>query len=413
MANSQETARGLPSRSKEQMLAIDFYAEAESLFSYTQKLRRDFHAHPELGFQEVRTAGIVAEELKSLGVEVTTGIAKTGVVAIIEGEQHGPVVLLRFDMDALPITEETGVEYASKTPGVMHACGHDGHTAIGLTVAKILHKYQDQLPGTVKLVFQPAEEGLGGAKLMVEEGVLENPRPDFSLSMHVWNDCPIGQIAMTPGPAMAASDLFTVEIEGKGAHGASPHLGHDPILAASQIVSAVQSIVSRSVNPMETAVVSITSIHGGNSFNVIPPKVELEGTIRNYLPEVRETIHRRLEEIVQGVAGSMECKAVLKIEKVTPAVVNDENLAKIVNQVREAVLPNSVNISGLRTMGSEDMAYMMDDIPGCYVFVGSMNESKDLIYGHHHPKFNFDEQALVDGVTLMSAAAVALLTNET
>ena len=394
------------------MAAIDFYAEAESLFSYTQQLRRDFHAHPEIGFQEVRTAGIVAEELKPLGIEVTTGVAKTGVVAIIEGKQPGPVVLLRFDMDALPITEETGVEYASTTPGVMHACGHDGHTAIGLTVAKVLHKYQDQWSGTVKLVFQPAEEGLGGAKLMVEEGVLENPRPDFSLSMHVWNDCPTGQIAMTPGPAMAASDQFIVEVEGKGAHGASPHLGHDPILAASQIVNAVQSIVSRNVNPLETAVLSITSIHGGTAFNIIPPKVELKGTIRTYLPEVRKTIHRRLEEIVQGVAESMECRAVLQFKKITPAVINDESLAKLVNQVRASVLPNSEDISGLRTMGSEDMAYMMGDIPGCYIFVGSNNESRDLIYGHHHPKFNFDEQALIDGVTLMSAAAFTLLTNE-
>lgn len=394
-------------------MIIDFFAEAEELFPYTQKLRRDFHAHPEIGFQEVRTAGIVAEELKQLGIEVTTGVAKTGVVGIIEGNQPGPVVLLRFDMDALPITEETGVEYASKTPGVMHACGHDGHTAIGLTVAKILHKYQDEFPGTVKLVFQPAEEGLGGAELMVKEGVLENPRPDFSLSMHVWNDCPTGQIAMTPGPAMAASDQFTVVIEGKGAHGASPHLGHDPILASSQIISAIQSIVSRNVDPLETAVVSITSIHGGTAFNIIPSQVELKGTIRSYLPKVREKIHRRLDEIVQGVAEAMECKAVLKIKKITPAVINDDALAQVVNQVRLSVLPESEDISGLRTMGSEDMAYMMDDIPGCYIFVGSNNASQDLIYGHHHPKFNFDEKALIDGVTLMSAAAVRLLKNAT
>jgi amidohydrolase len=394
-------------------MAIDFYAEAERLFSYTQKHRRDFHAHPEIGFQEVRTAGIVADELKALGIEVTTGVAKTGVIGIIEGRQPGPVVLVRFDMDALPITEETGVDYASQTPGVMHACGHDGHTAIGLTVAKILHKYQDRWAGTVKLVFQPAEEGLGGAKQMVDEGVLENPSPDFSLSMHVWNDRPTGQIAITPGPAMAASEMFTIEIIGKGAHGASPHLGIDPILAASQVVTAVQSIVSRNVDPLETAVVSITAINGGTAFNIIPPKVELKGTIRTYLPEVRERVLSRLEKIVNGVAESMECQAKVIIEKVTPAVINDEKLAELINEVRKQVLPDSEDISGLRTMGSEDMAYMMgDDIPGCYIFVGSKNESKDLIYGHHHPKFDFDEQALIDGVALVSASALAILNNE-
>ena len=390
---------------------INFYSEAESLFPYTQKHRRDFHAHPEIGFQEVRTAGIVAEELKKLGIEVTTGMAKTGVVGIIEGRAPGPVLLIRFDMDALPITEETGVEYASQNPGVMHACGHDGHTAIGLTVAKILHKYQEHWVGTVKLVFQPAEEGLGGAKLMVEEGVLENPKPDYALSMHVWNDRPTGQIAATPGPMMAAAEVVKIKITGKGAHGASPHLGHDPILAAAQVVSAVQSIVARNVDPQEAAVVSITAINGGTAFNVIPPSVELKGTIRTFLPEVREEVHLRLREIVEGIAQSMDCQAELTIEFITPTVLNDPKLAKLVNKVREEVLPNSEDISGLKTMGSEDMAYMMTDIPGCYIFVGSKNEAMDLIYGHHHPQFNFDEQALVNGVALVSASAVAILNN--
>lgn len=388
---------------------INFYSEAENLFPYTQKYRRDFHAHPEIGFQEVRTAGIVADELKKLGIEVTTGIAKTGVVGIIEGRQPGPVLLIRFDMDALPITEETEVEYASQNPGVMHACGHDGHTAVGLTVAKILHRYQDQWAGTVKLVFQPAEEGLGGAKLMVEEGVLENPKPDYALSMHVWNDQPLGQIAATPGPMMAAAEVVKIKITGKGAHGASPHLGHDPILAAAQVVSAVQSIVARNVDPLEAAVVSITAINGGTAFNVIPPSVELKGTIRTFLPEVQERVHLRLREIVEGIAQSLDCQADLSIEFITPPVFNDPKLSQLVNKVREEVLPDSEDVSGLKTMGSEDMAYMMTDIPGCYIFVGSKNETKGLIHGHHHPKFNFDEQALVNGVALVTASAVTIL----
>lgn len=394
-------------------MTINFYAEAEALFPYTQSMRRDFHAHPEIGFQEVRTSGIVAKELQALGIEVSTGIAKTGVVGVIEGNGPGPVVLLRFDMDALPIEEETGAPYASQTPGVMHACGHDGHTAIGLTVAKVLHKHQDEWSGTVKLVFQPAEEGLGGAKTMVDEGVLFNPRPDYSLGMHVWNDRPVGEVAATPGPMMANAEMFTILVNGKGAHGASPHLGYDPIVASAQIVNAVQSIVSRNVDPLETAVVSITAINGGTAFNVIPPQVEMKGTVRTFLPEVRETVHRRLREIVSGIAESMECTAEIIIEDVTPAVVNDETLSQMVNNVREKVLPGTEDISGLRTMGSEDMAFLMDDIPGCYIFVGSMNEEKNLVYGHHHPKFDFDEQALINGVALVSASAVSLLNGET
>jgi amidohydrolase len=390
-------------------MTIDFYAEAEKLFPYTQKLRRDFHVHPELGFEEIRTAGIVAEELNKLGIEVTTGVGKTGVVGIIEGSGPGPVVLLRFDMDALPIQEETGAEYASQTPGVMHACGHDGHTAIGLSVARVLHNHKDKWVGTVKLVFQPAEEGLGGARSMVEDGVLTNPTPDFSLGMHVWNDKPIGQIAATSGPAMAAAEMFSVTVTGKGAHGASPHLGYDPIFAAAQIVTALQSVVSRNVDPLETAVVSITAVNGGTAFNVIPPAVEFKGTIRTYLPEIREMVLRRVDEIIHGVAESMQCTAKITMEDVTPAVLNDPRLADLINGIRREILPETEDISGLKTMGSEDMAFLMDEIPGCYIFVGSNNVEKNLVYGHHHPKFDFDEQALVQGVALVSASAVAVL----
>lgn len=390
-------------------MTIDFYAEAEELFPYTQKLRRDFHMHPELGFEEVRTAGIVAEELNKLGIEITTGVGKTGVVGIIEGKGEGPVVLLRFDMDALPIHEETGAEYASRNPGVMHACGHDGHTAVGLTVAKVLHKHKDEWTGMVKLVFQPAEEGLGGARAMVKDGVLTNPTPDYSMGMHVWNDQPTGNIAATSGPMMAASEMFTVKIGGKGAHGASPHLGKDPILAAAQIITALQSVVSRNVNPLETAVISITAVNGGTAFNIIPPKVELKGTIRTYLPEIREMVLRRVGEIVTGIAESMQCTAEIIIEDVTPAVLNDPRLAELMNEVRQEVLPETTDVSGLQTMGSEDMAYLMDEIPGCYIFVGSKNEETGMVYGHHHPKFDIDEQSLLQGVALISASAVAIL----
>ncbi|MCX7608710.1 MAG: amidohydrolase, partial [Anaerolineales bacterium] len=209
----------------------DWISEANALFEYTQSLRRDFHMHPELGFQEMRTAGIVARELSKLGLEVTTGIGQTGVVALIEGARPGPVLMLRADMDALPILEETGAPYASQTPGVMHACGHDGHTAILLTVARLLHSHRDKLAGTVKLVFQPAEEGLGGASRMIEDGVLENPKVDFALSLHLWNEQPLGWLGIPAGPVMAGGEIFKVKVIGKGGHGAAPHLAIDPIFA--------------------------------------------------------------------------------------------------------------------------------------------------------------------------------------
>ncbi len=388
---------------------IDFLREAQGLFEYTRDLRRDFHQHPELGFQEVRTAGIVARELNQLGLEVSTGVGKTGVVATLEGGNPGPVILARFDMDALPIQEETGAEYASRTPGVMHACGHDGHTAAGLAVARILEAHKAELNGTVKLVFQPAEEGLGGAEAMVADGVLENPRPDRSLSMHMWNEKPVGWIGVTPGPAMSASDRFTVKIIGRGGHGAAPHLGVDPVVAGAQVISALQNIVSRNVPPLESAVVTVTSMNGGEAFNVIPETVELRGTIRSFKPEVRDLVLERFQEIVVGVSEAMGCQAEVALRKITPATVNDLEMAERVRGVASRILPQAELDTDERTMGSEDMAYLMDDIPGCYFFVGSANHDQGLDAAHHHPKFDFDESALPRAAALMAASVVEFL----
>ena len=388
---------------------IDFLSEAQELFEYTRELRRDFHRHPELGFEEVRTAGIVARELTALGLEVSTGVGKTGVVATLEGGRSGPVVLARFDMDALPIQEETGADYASQTPGVMHACGHDGHTASGLAVARMLDEHKEELGGTVKLVFQPAEEGMGGAEAMVADGVLQNPRPDFSLSMHLWNEKPVGWIGVTPGPAMSASDRFTVKISGRGGHGAAPHLTIDPVTAGAQVISALQSIVSRNVPPLKSAVVTVTSMEGGEAFNVIPETVELKGTIRSFDPEVRNLVLERFEQIVGGVAQALGCQAKVEVWRVTPAVVNDREMAKRVQAVAGQVLSNATIDTNERTMGSEDMSYMMDDIPGCYFFVGSANHEKALDAAHHHPRFDFDESALPRAAALMASAAIEFL----
>lgn len=381
----------------------DYKSEAQELFPYNQQLRRDFHRHPELGFQELRTAGIVAHDLTELGLEVSTGIGKTGVVATLEGARPGPVLLVRFDMDALPIQEETCAGYASETPGVMHACGHDGHTAIGLTVAKMLEAHKDELGGTVKLVFQPAEEGLGGAEAMVADGVLDHPKPGQSLSLHLWNDKPLGWIGVTPGPAMSASDRFTVKIIGRGGHGAEPYITIDPVVAGAQVITALQNIVSRNVDPLEAAVVTVTSMVGGEAFNVIPESVVLKGTIRTFNPEVRSIVLERFEAIASGVSNAMGCQAEVDLKSITPAVSNDPVIAAQVFEVANKIYPQAEISTDERTMGSEDMAYMMDDIPGCYFFIGSADHERGLDAGHHHPKFDFNEEALTTGAALMAS----------
>lgn len=383
--------------------------DAQALLEYTRALRRDFHMHPEMGFKEVRTAGIVARELSQLGLEVTTGVAETGVVAMLEGAQPGPVALLRFDMDALPIHEETGAVYASQEPGVMHACGHDGHTAVGLTVARLLHARREEMRGSVKLVFQPAEEGAGGAERMVAEGVMENPKVDYTLAMHLWNERPVGWIGLSDGPLMAGADLFTILIEGKGGHGALPHGAIDPVVASAQMIMALQTIVSRNVSPLESAVVTVGRVKAGDAFNVIPQTAELGGTIRWFDPNIREKIVTRMEEIVQSVAAAMNCKASLSVKVMTPSLINDPTVTAVVRQAVAETLDGAEVVENYRVMGSEDMAYMIQKAPGSFVLVGSASEEKGLTYGHHHPRFDFDEDAMPPAAALVAAAALNLL----
>jgi amidohydrolase len=383
--------------------------EAQSLFQYTQYLRRDFHRHPELGFQEVRTASVVARELNTLGLEVTTGIGKTGVIALIESSRPGPTVLLRFDMDALPIPEATGAEYASENPGVMHACGHDGHVAVGLTVARLLNERRDEWAGIVKLVFQPAEEGLGGAEAMITDGVLISPRPDVTLALHLWNEKPVGWLGIAPGPVMAASEIFSVRITGKGGHGASPHATIDPVLAAAQVVNALQGIVARNVAPLQSAVISVTMVHTGDAFNIIPQTVDMKGTIRTFDPDVRERVLERFNQVIINVTQAFECHVEVEVKSITPAVVNDPEITRRVRQVAENLQLGGEIPLAYSTMGSEDMAFMMQDIPSCYFFVGSANPDKGLDYSHHHPKFDVDEASLPRAAALMTAAAMDFL----
>jgi amidohydrolase len=391
------------------MMISNIFSEAQVNQKYTQELRRDFHKNPELGLTEIRTSGIVEEELKSFGLEVKTGVGKTGVVGILKGNLLGPVILLRFDMDALPIQEDTGKEYASQTAGIMHACGHDAHVAIGLTAAKILSAHKADLKGTIKFVFQPGEEGQGGAELMIKDGVLESPKPDYALAMHVWNGQPVGWVGIGTGPMMAGAETFKVQLTGKGGHGAIPDLTIDPVVAAAQIISSLQTIVSRNVPPLDTAVVSVTSISSGKAFNVIPSSAELLGTIRTFDAGVRKIVLKRFEEIIKNVAAAFNCQAEISSNQITPPVVNDHKVAGKVIETFRKNFPEWTFDEKCQTMGSEDMAFMLERIPGCFFFVGSANPEKGLSHSHHHPKFDIDEEVLPRGVALICEAALNLL----
>jgi amidohydrolase len=390
-------------------MMINFMLEAKELFDYSQMIRRDLHMHPELGFQEIRTAGVVVRELNLLGLAVSRGVAKTGVVAVLDSGKPGRTIMLRFDMDALPIIEETGASYASISPGSMHACGHDAHVAIGLTVARLLCKHREDLVGSIKFVFQPAEEGLGGAEGMIKAGVLEQPRPDCALGIHVWNDAPLGWLGISPGAIMASSEIFTVIIHGQGGHAALPNRAIDPIMAAAQIIIALQSIVARNVNPLKTAVISATSIHGGQAFNVIPQMVEIKGTIRTFEPEIRELVIERFRHIVLNVADAMGCQAEIEMRSLTPALINDEYVTEIAQTTALNFWPDVKLDTRYATMGSEDMAFYHREIPGCFIFIGSANNDLGLNASHHHPKFDIDEKVLPLAAGLVASTAFALL----
>jgi amidohydrolase len=390
-------------------MALDYRSQAESIFEQLVEWRRDFHRHPELGFQEERTSAIIAGALDDFGYSVQRGVGQTGVVGLLEGPASGPTVLMRFDMDALPINELSGEAYASTYPGVMHACGHDGHMAIGLGVARLLARQRRDLSGTVKLLFQPAEEGLGGALAVMADGALDNPRPDVALGLHLWNDIPFGQIRATPGPTMASSSVFTLTVQGRGGHGAAPHRSIDPILAAAHIVAALQSIVSRNVDPLDSAVVTVGEMSAGTTFNVIPEQAVLKGTVRSFDTELHRLVYRRILEMAQNMAAAFRCQASFETVAIVPAVENAAEPTGVVRQAAAAVVGPDNVIEG-RTMGAEDMGFILQEIPGCYFFVGSGNEARNLSYPQHHPSFDFEERALVNGVaTMLHAAAHYLL----
>ncbi|MHB2016816.1 MAG: M20 metallopeptidase family protein [Candidatus Xenobia bacterium] len=358
--------------------------------------RRDLHRHPELGFAEKRTAGIVADRLRSLGLEVQEGIAGTGVVGLLKGGP-GPTILVRADMDGLPIVEENQVEYRSDNRA-MHACGHDGHVSIALAAARVLAKQRQTLPGSVKFCFQPAEEGPGGALPMIEQGVLQGV--DACVGLHIWNELPCGRIGLQPGPIMACADRFTVDIEGTGGHGAAPHRTVDPIVVSAHVITALQTIVSRNSDPLKSVVVTIGSIAGGTAHNVIPPRVHLEGTFRVLDPALRDRVIERIRDVTHGVCQALGAKAMVTPDFGYPVTVNEPRMTELVSQViREAAGPDA--ITGAQTLGGEDMSYFLQRVPGAFFFLGGNNPDQGLDSPHHSPTFNFDERCLPLGVELM------------
>jgi amidohydrolase len=383
--------------------------EAEALGSQLTAWRRDVHQHPEIGFHEHRTASIVAGELRSLGLDVQTGIAETGVVAIMQGERPGRTVMLRWDMDALPIQEVTGAPYASVLPGVMHACGHDGHVAIGLGVARVLSSHRSELHGQVRLVFQPGEEGLGGAERMIAAGALGEPAPDAALGVHLWNVRPVGWFGIADGPVMAGAEVLEIEVLGQGGHGAAPQQAVDPVVAAAQVVGALQTIVSRNLDPRASGVVSVTQFHAGEAFNVIPDRAVLRGTIRTFDPEIRQMILHRVTEVAAGVSAALGCTARTRLTPLTPPVVNEPAVSAKVRAAARRLFADAVLDESERSMVSEDMAFFLQVVPGCFALVGSADPARGRGAAHHNPEFDFDESVLPRAVALMAATALDLL----
>ena len=404
-------------------------AEVDSLAAaMEQKViawRRDIHQNPELGNREFRTAKLVAGHLQSLGLEVQTGVAHTGVVALLRGGRPGAVIALRADMDALPVTEEVDLPFASKVrtqwagkeTGVMHACGHDTHVAILMGVAEVLTKMRERLPGTVKFMFQPAEEGPppgeeGGALLMIKQGVMEGPKPEAVFGLHIAALHEAGQIAYRPGATLAAADILRITVKGRQTHGSAPWGGVDPIVVAAQIVLGLQTIVSRQVNiAKEPAVVTIGGIDGGNRFNIIPDKVEMVGTIRTFDEALRDDIHRRVRLTAENIAEASGASAEVVIEKPYAVTINDP-------QLTERMLPTLKRVAGEnnvvlrdRLMGAEDFSFFAQKAPGLFFFIGGSPKGTDMskVAYNHSPRFYVDESGLLLGVRALSHIAVDYL----
>lgn len=391
----------------------ELQSEAEELLPGVVADRRFLHEHPELGFQEFETAKFVAERLRSLGLdEVQTGVAITGVVGILHGRRPGKTVLLRADMDALPIEEANDVPYRSTKPGVMHACGHDAHTAILLGVARVLASRREEFAGTIKFMFQPAEEGLGGAKAMIEAGVLESPHVDAVFGLHVSQWSPTGMVLARDGAAMMGGNKLAISIQGRGGHGAQPHLTVDPIAVGAAIVSALHTVISRTNDPVTPGVVTIGAFNAGKAANVIPDTAELVGTIRTVSNEQRDALIERATAIATGIGKAMGAEVTVDTGRGVSPTVNDPEMAALVREVASEIVDPAQVGQGELVSGSEDFSEFLNARPGAFFLVGTRNEAKGLIGAHHNPSFDIDEEPMSIGISVLAGTALRFLSRD-
>ena len=376
------------------------------------QIRRTLHENPELGFEEFATARLIADHMEKLGLEVQREVAGTGVVALLRGAFPGKTVGIRADMDALPIQEINEVPYKSKKPGKMHACGHDVHVTSAIGAAKILSHFREEMTGNVKFIFQPAEESTGGAKPMVDAGVLENPKVDAIIGGHVWGSLESGIVEVLPGPIMASSDIIHLTIRGKGGHAAHPQATIDPVIIASEIVVALQKIVSRQMDPFEPVVISICMFRAGDVFNVIPHSAYLEGAVRTLNNGLRKELAQKIEDIIRGITQPYGATYELDYSFGYPVTVNDPAVTEIVRNSAVKVLgTDKVRIAERASMGAEDFAYFLLEVPGTYVRIGTRNPEKGICHDIHHPQFDIDEAVLELTPVVYAQAAFDLLTD--
>lgn len=371
--------------------------------------RRDIHQHPELGYEERRTSALVAARLRELGLSVRTNVGGTGVIGVLRGGKPGKTVLLRADMDALPIQEENSVAYASQNAGVMHACGHDAHTAMLLGVARLLADRRADVPGTVKFMFQPAEEGGAGARKMIDDGVLDDPPVDAAFGLHVDAERYVGQVSVRPGPSNASSDRFVIVVQGRGGHAARPHRSVDPIVVGAQIVSALQTLVSREVSPIEPAVVTVGSMTAGTTFNVIPDTATIKGTVRAYNEEVRVLLQERVGELARGIAAALRATAEVEYRVGYPVLSNDPEKVELARAALNEVLGTEAVFDRDPSMGAEDFSFVLQRVPGAFMYLGVRNPSWKAPRPVHTATFDLDEEALPVGVAAMAATALKFL----
>lgn len=364
--------------------------------------RRTIHMNPELGFEEVETAKLVVGYLEKFGLQVKTGMAKTGVIGLLKGEKPGKTVAIRADMDALPLEEANQVSYRSKVKGKMHACGHDAHVTILLGVARLFSSMRNQVQGNIKWIFQPAEEGGGGGRVLTEEGVLENPKVDAIFGAHLFPDLKIGRVGIHEKEGLAATDRFVIKMIGRGAHGAYPHLSKDPILAAGHLITQIHSIVSRNINPLDSAVITIGKVSGGTAFNIIPDETEILGTVRSLSQKVREELKSRMEQVTQGVAKSFGVDCDFDFQYGYPALINDPEMSRLVAAACAKGIGKE-NVDFIRpSMGGEDFAYYLEKVPGSFFRLGCRNEAKGIVNPFHSSRFNIDEDVLPFGVEMFA-----------